>query len=151
MFVAGNILYGIFTLKNTTKHKYSIILHVDNGLCILATYTTSQERSGVPNPTHGKNPKSGVPVSYVFKAGISIGKCPQNNDFAFKLDTVVVSDYGFIESSIECFKKSVSGLTLVCSLYNKEYLDLIYTLYQCRRTPKEYKKIFENILSEKTN
>ena len=74
MFTPGSILHGTFTLKAITKEKFSIVLYNDGFNCILTTFTTSEDRSGVSNPVHGKNPEKGAPLSYVFKKGIVIGE-----------------------------------------------------------------------------
>lgn len=144
MFKAGNILHGFF--EKTRKNKYAIILYADESSYLITTFTTSQQRSGVTCPIHGKNPKSGTPKSYVFKAGVLIGKNINGNEFSFKKDTTIVPDYGVFGGLIEKFKIGSSDLTVVCSLYDKEYEDLIYTLYHCERLSREYKKIFEGIL-----
>ena len=154
MFEPGNVLHGIFRLSDTlTKPKYAIVLHKDNDFYILATFTTSQKRSGAVAYVHGKNPKgSKEPKSYVFLSTQKVGTRTVNGvvkEYNFPDDTTVVPDYGLRFTSIVEFKKNVTNLELVCSLYEREYLDLIYTLYQCKKTPREYKEIYERILSTK--
>lgn len=149
MFDPGSILHGYFDLgDNGKKYKFSIVLYADAEACIITTFATSQPRSSVLNPDHGKNPKEGDPMSYVFKAGIEIGTDPNTGfPFSFKKDTSVVPDYGIYNSTIEAFNNSVSNLTVVCKLHDKEYQSLIYTLYRCKSTKKKYKEIFEEILN----
>nr|DAM82924.1 MAG TPA: hypothetical protein [Caudoviricetes sp.] len=151
MFTPGSILHGTFTLKAITKEKFSIVLYNDGFNCILTTFTTSEDRSGVSNPVHGKNPEQGAPLSYVFKKGIVIGElCVKGckKPFFFKKDTVIVPDYGDQYTTKEAFLAEVKGLTKCCDLYPQEYLNLIYTLYKSRKTKRKYKIIFENILNE---
>lgn len=148
MFKSGSILYGLFTFVTEKKNKYAIVLHNDGNNCIVTTFTTSQARSSISSPEHGANPKE-EPRSYVFKANIPIGIKEDGEIFSFPLDTTIVPDYGCAYASIDDFKKKVESLTKVCDLYEKEYIDLIYTLYKCSELPKKYKAIFEQILSEK--
>lgn len=78
-----------------------------------------------------------------------IGTEPINkSDFSFPKDTTVVSDYGILSTEICAFTASVANLLAVCELYEKECLDLIYTLYKCKKTQKKYKEIFEKILEQ---
>lgn len=149
MFRLGEILHGYFDLgANGKKNKFSIVLYADDNACIITTFTTSQPRSSVLNPDHGKNPKEGDPMSYVFKAGVEIGVDPNTGlPFSFNKDTSVVPDYGIYNSSIEAFNSSVNNLTIVCQLDDNEYESLIYTLYRCKSTKKKYKEIFEKILT----
>lgn len=150
MFRAGNILHGFFDLGvNGKKNKYAIVLHNDGNACVLMSFATSQLRSSSENPVHGRNPQKGEPQSYVFKAGVVIGTEPINkSDFSFPKDTTVVPDYGILSTEICAFTASVANLLTVCELYEKEYLDLIYTLYKCKKTKKKYKEIFEKILEQ---
>lgn len=74
MFTPGSILHGIFHLKAITKPKYAIVLYNDGINCILTIFTTSEERSGVISPIHGKNPQDSEPLSYVFKKGVIVGE-----------------------------------------------------------------------------
>lgn len=150
MFEQGNIIHGLFDFKeNGKKNKFAVVLYKDQETCIITSFTTSQERASCPNPTHGKNPAAGDPRSYVFKAGVVIGTHPQTNrNFSFSRDTTIVPDYGIGDKTIEDFTKSVSNLKLICKLHPKEYIDLIYTLYHCKRISKKFKLIFEKILEE---
>lgn len=69
--------------------------------------------------------------------------------FRFPEDSTVVPDYGYTKTSTHSLSLNVPDLTFICSLFEKEYLDLIYMLYQSKKTPREYKKIFEKILQDK--
>ena len=147
MFAPGNILHGEFDLGTEKKEKFAIVLYNDGVDCILTTFTTSQERSTVLSPCHGKNPAEGEAKSYVFKSKTEIGFNPDGQTpFFFHKDTTVVPDYGYTSSTIECFTKKVDNLKVVCKLYPKEYSDLIYTLYNCKYTPRKHKTLFEGIL-----
>ena len=155
MFKPGNVLYGTFKLSNIcTKPKYAIILHNDGQDRVLATYTTSKKRSGVSDYVHGKNPSgSNDPKSYVFLASKEVGTYKDGNgvtqSFRFPEDSTVVPDYGYTKTSTHSLSLNVPDLTFICSLFEKEYLDLIYMLYQSKKTPREYKKIFEKISQDK--
>lgn len=148
MFEAGNILHGYFNLgPNGWKNKFVIVLQSEENNCFLMTFTTSQPRSSNPNPTHGRNPQKGTPMSYVFKAGVEIGIDPSSNlPFFFKKDTVVVGDYGIYNANIEDFCNSVTNLSTVCKLHTEEYENLVYTLYKCPKLKEKYKVVLENIL-----
>lgn len=152
MFTPGSILHGTFQLKAVTKPKYVIVLYNDGLNCILTTFTTSEERSGVLSPVHGKNPQEGEPLSYVFKMGVVIGELCDNNGnsvpFSFPKDTVVVPDYGDQYTTPQAFLATVKGLKKCCELYPNEYVDLIYTLYKSKKTKRKYKHIFEEILNK---
>lgn len=133
MFTPGSILYGTFQLKAVTKPKYVIVLYNDGTNCILTTFTTSEERSGVISPIHGKNPQEGEPLSYVFKKDIIVGELhskDKTNFFSFPKDTIVVPDYGNQYTTQEAFLSEVKNLVKCCELYPKEYENLIYTLYK---------------------
>lgn len=150
MFTPGSILFGTFQLKAITKPKYAIVLYNDGLNCILTTFTTSEERSGVRYPVHGKNPQEGEPLSYVFKKGIIVGELYNSNGvsipFSFPKDTVIVPDYGDQYTTQQAFLAEVKGLIKCCELYPKEYENLIYTLYKSKKTKRKYKRIFEEIL-----
>lgn len=150
MFEAGNILHGYFDLgSNGKKNKFVVVLYNDGIDCIVTTFTTSQLRSSVAEPVHGRNPKEREAESYVFKANVVIGSEPINNaDFAFHKDTTIVPDYGLNQATISIFNATVSNLKIVCKLSEKEYEALIYTLYLCKRTKKKYKILFEEILKK---
>lgn len=155
MFEPGNVLHGIFRLSDVvTKPKYAIVLYKDANSYILATFTTSQPRAGASNYVHGKNPPgSQNPRSHVFLATRMIGTYTFQGvlkEYHFPDDTTVVPDYGFRFTSISEFQKIVTNLVLKCTLFEQEYLDLIYTLYQCKKSPREYKEIYERILTEKS-
>ncbi len=149
MFTPGSILYGTFQLKAVTKPKYVIVLYNDGTNCILTTFTTSEERSGVISPIHGKNPQEGEPLSYVFKKDIIVGELhskDKTNFFSFPKDTIVVPDYGNQYTTQEAFLSEVKNLVKCCELYPKEYENLIYTLYKSKKTKRQFKRIFEDIL-----
>lgn len=148
MFAPGSILYGLFKLNTTTKYKYAIVLYNDGHNAIVTTFTTSQLRS-ILNPEHGANPKD-IPMCYVFKKNIPIGIKPDGDVFSFPLDSTVVADYGYAYSTIESFLAKVSELRKVCELYDREYENLIYTLYKCPAMGKIYKTIFEKILQQRS-
>lgn len=153
MFEAGNILHGFFNLgKNGWKNKFVIVLHSEGGESLLMTFTTSQPRSSFANPVHGRNPQKGIPVSYVFKAGVEIGVDSSGSiPFSFKKDTTVVPDYGVYDASVERFCKSVTSLKIVCKLYSKEYEALVYTLYKSTKLKGKYKLILEKVLEKLYN
>lgn len=153
MFEPGNVLYGCFHFPSgEVKNKYSIVLYNDGVSCIITTFTTSKNRSGSQNPVHGKNPPAGEPMAYVFLKGKVVGTIEVENvsqDFAFPMNTTIVPDYGYSYIPISEFLKNVENLEVKCHLFPQEYIDLIYTLYKCRRIKKEIKEIFEHILEEK--
>ncbi|HIX86882.1 MAG TPA: hypothetical protein H9848_09795 [Candidatus Parabacteroides intestinigallinarum] len=149
MFTPGSILHGIFHLKAITKPKYAIVLYNDGINCILTIFTTSEERSGVISPIHGKNPQDSEPLSYVFKKGVIVGELSNKGTvvpFSFPKDTVVVPDYGDQFTTQQAFLAEVTELIKCGELYPYEYENLIYTLYKSKKTKRKYKRIFEEIL-----
>ena len=141
---SSTIVYGLFQLKDVQKHKYAVILHNDSDDYIITTFTTSKKRAG-DNPSHGANE---YPESYVFKSKVVIGISPDESDFSFAEDTIVVPDYGIQDLPVENFLNKVSGLKTVCILHKKEYFDLLYFLYKSQKTKLKYVSVFENILRE---
>lgn len=70
-FNPGEIIYGYVSSIKPPKYKYLIVLHRDEELSIVACFTTSQPRAGIPTDesTHGPIRKNGDCLSYVFQAG----------------------------------------------------------------------------------
>jgi len=150
MYEVGSVLYGYFYLnENLSKNKYVIVFDLSDDTCLLTTFTTSQPRSGSLDITHGRNPVSGIPMSYVFLKDVEIGIDPNTNlPFCFPQNTTIVPDYGFSFKLLSEFQATSKNLKKVCQLYNHEINNLIYTLYHCTKTPKNVKKIFEKKLEE---
>jgi hypothetical protein len=141
----STIVYGLFKLKNEEKNKYAVILHNDSDDYIITTFTTSKKRAG-DNSTHGINQN---PECYVFKSKVTIGVCPNHRtDFSFEKDTTIVPDYGIQDISVRDFLGIASNLETVCILHEKEYLDLLYFFYRCKKTKLKYVRIFEKILHQ---
>ena len=150
MLSPRNIIYGKCLTTNPPKNKYLISLYRSNDLNVVACFTTSQSRAGVPlsQVQHGKiKDKKNNVISYCFKADINIGNCPDGTSFAFSLDTTIVFDYCFQEQFQDKLLSNFEHPNVVCTLNDDEYLDLIYAMYQSKTTNKGYKTIFENILN----
>ncbi len=72
-----------------------------------------------------------MPYSYVFDAGVPVGKKYQSeDDFCFPLQTTIPFDYCFREDTQENILKSFDNPSVVGVLSDKEYVDLIYA--DCR-------------------
>ena len=100
MLAPKNVIYGFCKTTHPPKPKYMISLYRSEELNIVACFTTSQNRAGVPSESikHGRitNEKKEV-LSYVFLPEVSVGKTPLGEVFHFPVQTVVRFDY--------CFKK----------------------------------------------
>ena len=100
MLKAKNIIYGFCKYTNPPKNKYLISLYRSDELHIIAVFPTSQRRAGVISPKHGCNMRDNQVISYVFEAGLPIGKKKDSDeDFAFPKQTTSPFDY--------CFKEGV--------------------------------------------
>lgn len=128
-----------------------ISLYRSEELNVVACFTTSQKRAGVPpgKIKHGKiiNDRKEV-LSYVFLPEVTIGKTPVGLDFHFPVQTVIRFDYCFKEDEqsklLSCFEEP----KVVCTLNDQEYENLIYAMYHSDDTPLIYKTYFEKILFE---
>jgi len=150
MLTPGNVLYGNFKLNENSDEKYCIVLSRDNNNpkeCIVTTFTTSKARS-VINPVHGKNvhPVSGA-ASYVFKAGVVVGKSDSGEDFSFPRDSTVVTDYGMRGWEIQKLQ-STQGLELKCRLLDEEFGNLLYVLLKSEKVKDRYKPALDSALSK---
>lgn len=149
MLRAKNIVYGFCTYTTPNKPKYLISLYRSEELNIIAVFPTSQRRSGVSNAKHGCNRRNDVPYSYVFEAGVPIGKKYQSEeDFSFPLQTTIPFDYCFRADTQDRILKSFDNPSIVGVLSDNEYVDLIYALLHSPYTPKQFKEIFDGILQE---
>ena len=126
-----------------------ISLYRNADLNIVACFTTSQERAGVPPEKikHGRisNENKEV-VSYVFLPDVAIGKTPTGEDYHFPAQTVVRFDYCFKEDEQQNLLSSFVDPVVKCTLNDKEYEELIYAMYRSDDTPLDYKPCFEKIL-----
>jgi hypothetical protein len=130
MLKAKNIIYGFCNYTNPPKHKYLISLYRSDELNIIAVFPTSQRRSGVEMPRHGRILRDGKVVSYVFDAGHPIGKrVGKDEDFAFQLQTTIPFDYCFSEGNQDELLNRFESPEVVGVLSDQEYIDLIYAFY----------------------
>ncbi len=149
MLKAKNIIYGFCNYTNPPKHKYLISLYRSDELNIIAVFPTSQRRSGVEMPRHGRILRDGKVVSYVFDAGHPIGKrVGKDEDFAFPLQTTIPFDYCFSEGNQDELLNRFESPEVVGVLSDQEYIDLIYAFYISPLTPLRYKSIFDKILND---
>lgn len=151
MLSPQNVIRGFCKNTNPPKYKYLISLYRSEDLNIIACFTTSQNRAGVPPEQikHGaiKN-KEGEIISYVFLTEVCVGLTPENENFYFPLQTVIRFDYCFKEGSQTELLSNFQSPAIVCKLNDAEYADLIYAMYKSDDTPEIYKPLFEKILSE---
>lgn len=155
MFTPGNIIHAFFLSTNPPKPKYLISLFRSNDMCVLACFTTSKERAGVPleNIKHGKNKTAeGEVVSYVFLKDKVVGINPDTDvPFGFPLQTTVRFDYCIQNKNEKAFFKLMKDPVVVGKLYKEEYKNLIYSMYQSNDIQEGYKKCFEDILFQLSN
>lgn len=151
MFTPGNVVYAFCRTTNPPKNKYMISLYRGVDFDLIFSFTTSQNRAGVPEEQvhHGtiKNDK-GEPISYVFEAGREIGTSPDGNRFSFPLRTTVTFDYGIIRTRSNNLITTIDNPVLKCRLDTNEYVDLIYAMMHSPRTPEYCKPIFDQILQK---
>lgn len=151
MLAPKNVIYGFCKTTNPPKPKYMISLYRSEELNVVACFTTSQKRAGVPSEKikHGKitNDKKEV-LSYVFLPDVPVGKTPVGAEFHFPVQTVVRFDYCFREDEQTKLLSSFEEPKVVCTLDDTEYENLIYAMYQSDDTPLIYKTYFEKILFE---
>ncbi|WP_294633853.1 hypothetical protein [uncultured Bacteroides sp.] len=149
MLSPQNVIRGFCKSTNPPKYKYLISLYRSEELNIIACFTTSQDRAGIPleEIRHGviKNKKNEI-ISYVFLTDVCVGKTPEDKDFHFPLQSVIRFDYCFKEGNQAELLSNFESPVIVCKLNDKEYEDLIYAMYKSDDTPEVYKPHFEKIL-----
>lgn len=130
MFAPGEIVYGWVKILHTPKYKYAVSLFRDGDLNILAQFTTSKNR-----------------VGYVFEAGAEIGIAPDSgNPFSFPRKTTITFDYGFIFGSEQKLSGYFDAPIVVCKMYEKQYIELVYALYKSPDFPDKYRTHLETVL-----
>ena len=151
MLTPKNVIYGFCKSTHPPKPKYMISLYRSEDLNIVACFTTSQNRAGVPSERikHGKitNERNEV-LSYVFLPEVSVGKTPAGQAFHFPVQTVVRFDYCFREEEQSKLLSSFVAPEVKCTLDDAVYENLIYAMYKSDDTPLIYKTYFEKILFE---
>lgn len=150
MLSPQNVIYGFCKTTNPPKHKYLISLYRTEDLNVIACFTTSCDRAGVPlsDIKHGKiENKENEIISYVFLTDVEVGVTPSGGKFKFPEQTVIRFDYCFKEGSQDNILDSFISPVVKCRLSDSEYEDLIYAMYQSDNTPEKYKPHFEQILS----
>lgn len=149
MFQPGEIIYGYAKNMYNPHNKYIVTIYRDENLNIVACFTTSQSRAGVPESKihHGAIYRNNECISYVFEKHKCIGKHPLTGEkFSFPKRSVITFDYGVREGTIESFMKEFENPIVVCVLNNNEYIDLVYAMYTSPYTSIKHKKILDKIL-----
>ena len=151
MLTPRNVIYGFCLFTNPQKPKYLISLYRGFDLEIIACFTTSQERAGVPQAQikHGKmiNYRGDI-VSYVFEAGRIVGQKPDGTPFSFPKRTFIPFDYCFQSKSQEELIKGFKDPAICFVLNEEEYIEILYAMYKSDLTPEKYKPIFNGILEK---
>lgn len=149
MLSPRNVVYGFSKITNPPKKKYLISLYRSKELSVVACFTTSQDRAGVPleQVTHGaiKNKEKEI-ISYVFLTSVCVGVAPDGSDYHFPDQTVVRFDYCFKDGEQTDLLSSFASPKVVCKLNDAEYENLIYAMYKSDDTPEKYKPHFEKVL-----
>ena len=151
MFQPREIIYGYGKSLYSPHHKYIVTIYRDDELNIVACFTTSQSRAGVPEDEihHGAIYKEKRCVSFVFEKDVKIGVNPATGaDFAFPKRSVITFDYGVREGLQESFLKEFENPEVVCMLDEKEYIELVYAMYCSPHTKNTHKKVLNKILEE---
>ena len=149
MLSPRNVVYGFSKITNPPKEKFLISLYRIKELSVVACFTTSQDRAGVPleQVTHGaiKNKEKEI-ISYVFLTSVCVGVAPDGSDYHFPVQTVVRFDYCFKDGEQTDLLSSFNSPKVVCKLNDAEYENLIYAMYKSDDTPEKYKPHFEKVL-----
>lgn len=151
MFQPREIVYGYAKGMYSPHNKYIVTVYQDENLSIVACFTTSQQRSGVPENQihHGPIYRDKKCISYVFEQGVVIGNNPDDNsDFSFPKRTVITFDYGVREGQKEYFLEQFGDPKVVCVLNEKEYIDLVYAMYCSPYTKISHKFVLDKILQD---
>ena len=151
MFQPREIVYGLAKSIHDPHNKYMVTIYRDEELNIVACFTTSKTRAGVTEDKvhHGAIYQNRDCVSYVFEKGISIGVNPETGlEFSFPKRTTITFDYGVREGQLEFFIKQFDNPKVVCELYEKEYIELVYAMYSSPKTNIKYKNALEKVLTE---
>ena len=151
MFQPREIVYGLAKSLHDPHNKYMVTIYRDNNLSIVACFTTSKARSGVPEDKihHGAIYRDGECMSYIFEKDTKIGVNPDTGeDFSFPKRTVVTFDYGVREGQLEYFLKQFDDPKVVCLLDEKEYIELVYAMYSSPKTRISHKTVLDKILTE---
>lgn len=146
MFQPREIIYGYANGLYKPHNKYIVVIYQDENLSIVACFTTSQSRSGVPEEKihHGAIYRDRQCISYVFDKDKIIGTHPQTgNDFSFPKRSVITFDYGVREAPVESFLKEFDNPEVVCVLHESEYMELVYAMYISPYTDKRHKHVLE--------
>lgn len=151
MLTPRNVIYGFSKTTNPPKPKYLISLYRDENTEVIACFTTSRPRAGVPleDIRHGSNKRDGKIISFVFLAHKAVGIKPNTSEaFSFPLQTTVRFSYCFQEADQSTILKNIENPEVVGVLDNNEYVDLIYAMYWSPDTPEVYKPFFEKVLEK---
>lgn len=139
MLSPRNVVYGFSKITNPPKEKFLISLYRSKELSVVACFTTSQDRAGVPleQVTHGaiKNKEKEI-ISYVFLTSVCVGVAPDGSDYHFPVQTVVRFDYCFKDGEQTDLLSSFNSPKVVCKLNDAEYENLIYAMYKSDDTPE---------------
>lgn len=151
MLSPQNVIRGFCKNTNPPKYKYLVSLYRSDELNIIACFTTSRPRAGVPSEQikHGaiQNKEKEI-ISYVFSTDVCVGLTLDDKEFYFPRQTVIRFDYCFKESGQTELLSNFESPVIVCRLNDAEYENLIYAMYRSDDTPEMYKPHFEKILFE---
>lgn len=151
MFQPREVVYGYAKNLFSPHNKYIVTIYQDDDLNIVACFTTSKRRAGVPEDQvhHGAIYRDQECVSYVFEKDKVVGINPTNGaDFAFPCRSVVTFDYGVKEGIKESFMEEFNNPQVVCVLNDSEYIDLVYAMYRSPHTKVCHKNILDKILQK---
>lgn len=128
-----------------------VTIYQDENLSIVACFTTSKQRAGVPEQLikHGPIYKEKKCISYVFEHGVTIGNNPKTGEtFSFPKRTVITFDYGVQEGRKDYFMEQFDNPEVVCVLDEKEYMELVYAMYRSPYTKTSHKAVLDKILQD---
>jgi hypothetical protein len=117
-----------------------------DGDTIIASLPTSQQYVDDKNLKKGAI-EQGFTKGYFFPKNEVIGK---NNRFSFKLNTFVLFRSNVFKESINAIlrKYPKSNITVLDTLLDQEFQNLIYAMYKSDTLPPYIENIFEKLLDE---
>lgn len=151
MFRPREIVYGYARWFREPHNKYLVTIYQDEELNIVACFTTSKDRAGVPPERirHGAVSSPEGCEAYVFERGRTIGTNPETGEpFSFPLRTTVTFDYGVREAQRDFFVQEFTGAKVVCVLNEEEYMNLVYAMYISPHTSERHRKVLDRIMQE---
>lgn len=151
MLEPGEVVYGFVKDIHPPKHKYLVTIYRDDDLQIVACFTTTQNRVGIPLESlkHGYVSKDGDIIGYFFDKNIAVGANPKTSeDFKFPRNCVIPFAYCIKEGTKEALLAGIDNAEVVCRLSPKEYEDIVYAMMCSPHTNAKHKPYLDKVLQQ---